>query len=269
MSILEAVILGAVQGLTEFIPISSSGHLVVVPDLFGWEQPGLAFDVLLHVASLLALLVYFSGDLLDITRGFFSGDRPARKMVLLLAVGTIPAVIAGVVWGDSFERQFEDAPGAALQLLITAAILIAAEQILARRTRKAAETGSELRKMNDLGVPDSIAVGIAQAIAIIPGISRSGSTIGTGLALGMGREHAARFAFLLAIPALFGASLLKLPDLAEGDLGIGAGIAGFVSSLVFSYVAVAGLIKFLRSNTLYPFALYCLIAGPIFYLLVR
>lgn len=269
VSILQALVLGAVQGLTEFIPISSSGHLVIVPDLFGWDQPGLAFDVLLHVASLVALLIYFSGDLLDLTRGFFAGDRVARKMVLFLSVGTIPAVITGVLWSDTFDSQFEDAPAAALQLLITAAILVGAELVGGRHSNRQAETGGRLREMNDMRLVDSVAVGVAQAVAIIPGISRSGATIGTGLALGIRRDDAARFSFLLAIPALLGASLYKLPDLGSGTLGFGSGLAGFLASLVTSYVAIAALIRFLKTNSLHPFALYCLIAGPLFYLLVR
>lgn len=269
MSLLEAVVLGAVQGLTEFIPISSSGHLVIVPELFNWEHPGLSFDVLLHLGSLIALLIYFSGDLWDLGRGFLAGDRGARRMVAFLAIGTVPAVIAGLVWADSFEEQFEDAPAAALQLLITAAVLIGAELALKFHTRRTAETGAHLRRMDEMKATDAGAIGIAQAIAIIPGISRSGSTIGTGLALGMRREDAARFAFLLAIPALFGASLLEIPELANGDIGIGPSLGGLVASLATSYIAIAGLIRFLRTNTLFPFAAYCLIMGPVFYLLVR
>ncbi|MFP5297982.1 MAG: undecaprenyl-diphosphate phosphatase [Actinomycetota bacterium] len=269
MSLLEAVVLGAVQGLTEFVPISSSGHLVIVPELFGWDHPGLAFDVLLHLASLVALLVYFSGDLLDLARGFRGGDRTARRMTFFLALGTIPAVITGVVWADSFEAQFKDAPAAALQLLITAGILVAAELALRFHTRRTAATGDKLRTVDEMNAGDAAAIGISQAVSIIPGISRSGSTIGTGLVLGMRRDDAARFAFLLAIPALFGASLFELPDLAEGSMSLSAGIGGFIASLVTSYVAIAGLIKFLKTNTLYPFAAYCLVAGPLFYVLVR
>lgn len=269
MSLLEAIVLGAVQGLTEFIPISSSGHLVIVPELFGWEHPGLSFDVLLHLGSLVALLIYFSGDILDLIRGFFAGDKHSRRMVTFLAVGTVPAVIAGLVWADTFEEQFQDAPGAALQLLITAAILIAAELALRFHTQRTARTGEHLRTMRELKSTDAGAIGIAQAIAIIPGISRSGSTIGTGLALGLRREDAARFAFLLAIPALFGASLLEIPELSNGDIGLGPSIGGLIASLLTSYAAIAGLIRFLRTNTLYPFALYCLVMGPVFYLLVK
>jgi len=266
VSILEAIVLGAVQGLTEFIPISSSGHLVVVPELLGWKQPGLAFDVLLHVASLLALLVYFSGDLVDLARGTLAGDRAARRLVWLLAVGTVPAALAGLLLGDFFEQEFKKAKPAALQLLITAVILVAAEVVFRYQERRAAERGAHLRDLNDVELPDSLAVGVAQAVAIVPGISRSGATIGAGLSLGITRDASARFAFLLAIPALFGAALVKLPDLGATSPGAGAGIAGFVTSLVMSYAAIWGLIRYLRTNTLYPFAIYCAIAGICFYL---
>ena len=269
MSIVEAFVLGAVQGLTEFIPISSSGHLVVVPELMGWNPPGLAFDVLLHAASLVALLIYFSGDLLDLVRGLAARDGGSQRLLMLLAIGTVPAGLAGLFFRDYFEGEFEDASGAALMLLITAAVLVAAEAVLKHHERRTANKGEPLRRIKDLGPLDATAVGVAQAIAIWPGISRSGSTIGTGLALGMARDTAARFAFLLAIPALFGAALVQIPELGETtSLGIGAGFAGFSASLITSYAAIAGLIRYLRTNTLYPFAVYCAVAGPIFYILL-
>lgn len=268
MSTLEALVLGAVQGLTEFIPISSSGHLVLVPAALRWDEPGLAFDVMLHAASLVALLIYFSGDLLDLARGFISGDDSSRRMVLLLAVGTVPAALAGLLLGDFFEEQFADAQAAALQLLITALILVAAEQALRFHEKRTARTGETLRKMEDLRSPDAVAIGVAQAISILPGISRSGSTIGTGLALSMERDDAARFAFLLAIPALFGAMIVKLPDLSGTSLGLGAGVAGFVASLATSYVAIWGLIRYLKTQTLYPFAIYCTVATFVFLALI-
>lgn len=264
MSTLQALVLGAVQGLTEFIPISSSGHLVLVPEALGWEEPGLAFDVLLHAASLVALLVYFSGDLLDLAKGVASRDRASLRMVALLAVGTIPAGAAGLLLGGFFEERFTDAPAAALQLLVTAGILVVAEQALRFHENRTARTGDSLRTMADLRTPDAIAVGTAQAISILPGISRSGSTIAAGLGLGLERDDAARFAFLLAIPALLGATLVKLPDLFESSLGLGAGTVGFMASLVTSYAAIWGLIKYLKTNTLYPFAVYCVIAGLVF-----
>ena len=267
MSFLEAVVLGLVQGLTEFIPISSSGHLVLVPEALGWDQPGLTFDVLLHIASLIALLIYFSGDLIDLARGFKNGEENSRRLVWLLAIGSVPAAIAGVLWGDYFEKSFEDAQAAAIQLLFTAVILVGGEQFLAYHQRRVAKTGGKLRDIDGLRTPDAGAIGIAQALSILPGISRSGSTIATGLALGVARNDSARFAFLLAIPALFGAALVKIPDLSSGTIGLGPAIGGFLASLIASYAAIWGLIRYLKTNTLYPFAAYCVIAG-IFFLLV-
>ena len=268
MPAFQAFVLGAVQGLTEFVPISSSGHLVLVPAAAGWKEYGLAFDVLLHAASLVALFVYFSGDLVDLVRGALSGDRASRRLVALLAIGTIPAGLAGLLFEDYFEEAFGDAKSAALQLLVTAVILVGAELVLRYHQHRTAHAGAELRKIEDLRTPDAVAIGIAQAVSILPGISRSGATIGAGLALGVDRDDSARFAFLLAIPALVGATLVKIPDLGGSSIGVGAGIAGFLSSLAFSYAAIWGLIRYLRRNTLYPFAAYCVVAGIVFYFIV-
>ena len=264
MSAFHALVLGAVQGLTEFIPISSSGHLVLVPEALGWDHPGLAFDVLLHVASLAALLFYFRSDLAQMARGVLSGDQRQRRLALMLAIATVPAGLAGVLLKDFFEDSFEDARSAAIQLIITAVILVAAELVLAYHLRKRAR----MRGIDELRPVDAAAVGVAQAISILPGISRSGATIATGLALRMDRDVAARFGFLIAIPALFGAAIVEAPDLIQGDLEVGAGVAGFLASLVTSYAAIAGLIRYLRSRTLYPFAAYCVVAGIFFYVVV-
>ena len=263
MSILHAVVLGAIQGLTEFIPISSSDHLVLVPEALGWDEPGLAFDVLLHVASLVALVAYFWSDLVTIARGFVAGDRTARKLVVLLAIGTIPAAVVGYVLNDYFEDAFTDAKAAALQLIITAAILVGAELIASYHRRK-----QRMRTMDDLNAGDATLIGIAQAISILPGISRSGATIAAGLVLKMERDDSARFAFLLAIPALFGAALVKVPELGGAELTGAPAIGGFIASLVTSYAAIAGLLRYLRTRTLYPFAAYCVIAGILFYVIV-
>lgn len=264
MPFLHAVVLGAVQGLTEFIPISSSGHLVLVPEALGWGQPGLTFDILLHVASLLALVTYFRAELIELVGGLFSGNRASRRLFALLAVGTIPAAVAGLLLNDYFERAFDDAKSSAIQLIITAAILVGAELVHRRHSAKR----EKLRTIADLNAGDAGMIGIAQAVAILPGISRSGSTIAAGLGLQMERDDAARFAFLLAIPALFGAALVKLPDMGSGQLTGGAAIGGFIASLVTSYIAIAGLIRYLKNRTLYPFAAYCVVAGILFYLVV-
>jgi undecaprenyl-diphosphatase len=269
MPIYQAFILGVVQGLTEFLPISSSGHLVIVPALFGWGEPGLAFDVLLHVGSLIALLIYFFDDLMDVLRGLIGRDPAGRKLLYLLIIGTIPAVIAGVLFKDAFAKGFTDAKAAAVQLVITALILIAAELAFAYHRRRAGPTGTRVRMVQDLGAADAGVIGIAQAIAIIPGISRSGSTIGAGLALRMARDDAARFSFLLSVPALLGAALLEAPAIGKGiESGLAAGLVGCLTSLVVSYAAIAGLIRFLKTHTLYPFAVYCVVFGTLFYFLV-
>lgn len=252
--------------MTEFIPISSSGHLVIVPEVLGWPSPGLSFDVLLHVASLIALVAYFYKDLLGVARGVLVRDRGSLRLLALLVIGTIPAVIAGFGLSDYFEGTFTDARSAAIQLVITAAILVAGEQALAWHQRRAALR--PLKSMAEINPFDAGLIGIAQAISILPGISRSGSTISAGLALRVTRDDSARFGFLLAVPALFGAALVQVPDLGQTPVGIGAAAAGFLASLVSSYVAIAGLIRYLRNRTLYPFAIYCVVAGVIFFLIL-
>jgi undecaprenyl-diphosphatase len=268
VSAAHCAVLGVVQGLTEFIPISSSAHLVLVPDVLGWEEPSLAFDVLLHAASLMALVAYFWHDLWGIVAGVLAGDGRARHLAILLIVGTIPAAIAGVLLGSYFERSFEDPRATAVQLIITAAILVAAERVLAFNTRRAERAQARLKAVEDLSAADAGVIGVAQAVAILPGISRSGASLGAGLGLAMDRADAARFAFLLAVPALFGAALVKIPDLEGSSLGVGAAVAGFVASLVVSYATIWGLIRYLKTRTLYPFAAYCLVAGALFYVFV-
>lgn len=268
MPLLEAIILGAVQGLTEFVPISSSGHLVLVPAALNWDQPSLAFDVMLHVASLIALLAYFWKDLLTLTRGLFGGDQKARRLTLYLGAATVPAAVAGILLGDYFEGSFHDPEAAAIQLLFTALILVAGELALLWHRRREETRGGTLRGIDDLTLTDAGVIGVAQAISILPGISRSGSTIASGLALGVGRDDSARFAFLLAIPALFGAALVKVPELAESSLGAGSATAGFAASLVSSYAAVAILIRYLKTRTLLPFAAYCVVAGVGFLIVI-
>ena len=251
--------LGAVQGLTEFIPISSSGHLVLVPEALGWDKPDLSFDVLLHAASLLALTYYFREDLFQLVRGLIERDAAQTRLLLLVMVATVPAAASGLLLNDFFERTFGDPRGAAVRLIITALILVAGELMFAAPLQRRAS----LRGISDLTALDAGLVGVAQAFAIFPGLSRSGATIATGFALGLDRASAARFAFLIALPALLGASVLELPEVA-----VGATAAGFLTCLITSYAAVAGLMRYLRSRTTYPFAIYCVVAGAFFYMVV-
>jgi undecaprenyl-diphosphatase len=256
-----AALLGAVQGVTEFLPISSKTHLVVIPALLGKDPPSLAFITWLHLGTFVALLVYFARDLLHILGDLRRRRSEGRRTAVLLVIATIPAAIVGGLFEDSFERLLRHPRGAAFALLATAAILVGAEWL-------AGSVGNRLaRPLRETpGIRHAVGMGLAQAFALLPGISRSGSTMGTGLALGLRRDAAARFAFLMAIPAIAGANLVELPDV----LGKGIGspqIAGFVTSLVFGYAAVAVLLRYLRRWNYVPFAAYCavfaLVAGSV------
>ncbi len=237
-----------------------------MPEVLGWPTPGLTFDVMLHVASLIALVAYFHTDLMGVARGVLVRDRDSLLLLSLLAIGTIPAVVAGWGLADYFQGTFTDARSASIQLVITAAILVAGEQALSWHDRRAARR--PLKTMAEINPLDAAVIGVAQAISILPGISRSGATISAGLALRITRDDSARFGFLLAVPALLGAALVQIPVPSQTPVGLGAGVAGFLASLLSSYAAIAGLIRYLRNRTLYPFAVYCVVAGVIFYLIL-
>ncbi len=262
MTVALAALLGAVQGLTEFLPISSKTHLVVVPALIGEEPPSLAFITLLHLGTLVALLVYFARDLIRIVADLGRPGSEGRRLAVLLVVATIPAALIGALGENTFERLLENPRGVAFALLATAVLLVAAEWIAGTVGR--ARLARPLRAVPT--TRDAVGMGIAQAFALLPGVSRSGSTMGTGLALGLGREAAARFAFLMAIPAVAGANVIELPDALSGGIGA-AEVAGFSSALVFGYASVAVLLRYLRRWNLLPFAAYCavfaVVAGTI------
>ncbi len=257
---LHDIILGLLQGLTEFLPISSSGHLVVVPAVLGWDEPSLTFDVLLHLGTLVAVVVYFRHDLLGLALGVLGrGIDPdgARRMTLYLAVGTVPAVVAGLVLGDFFEGLFESPYTTCAELVATALILLAMERVGDRARRR------------PLDVRSATGIGVAQAVAILPGISRSGTTIGAGLVLGLSREEATRFSFLLSIPAIAGAGVLSLADVAGGGLDVTSGVvAGVIASGVSGYLSIGALLRFVRSHSLTVFAVYLLVMAPLSALII-
>lgn len=281
---LQAIVLGLVQGLTEFLPVSSSGHLVIVPYLVAWESPPLAFDVALHAATLLAVVAFFAGDLWFLaTRTFGVGSsgpdetRRARTTLALLAVGTVPAALAGFFLEEMFERSFSDARFAAAMLFVTAAMLWFAE--LLRRRRAAREAGTTVGELTpaqrqlDLGrdegttsVVDATAIGLAQMLAIFPGISRSGATIAAGMARGMSREGAARFSFLLSVPVIAGAFVFKLGEvtgegLAQSAYGGWALIAGMLAAAASGYWAIRFLLRLVVRQDLLGFARYVMLFG--------
>lgn len=254
---LQDIVLGIVQGLTEFLPISSSGHLVVVPAMLGWEQPSLTFDLVLHLGTLVAVVAVYRRDLWQLALSLVNrGDNPvvARRLLGLLAIGTVPAGIAGIAFGSFFEESFERPLATCVQLVATACILIAAEWFAARPREKP----------RDIDPTVAGWVGVAQAAAILPGISRSGATIATGLGLGADRAETARFSFLLSIPAIFGAVLTQIPDVAGGDFEITASVvAGFFAALISGYLAIEGFLRFLRTHSLRAFAYYLLVFAPV------
>jgi undecaprenyl-diphosphatase len=255
---LRAVVLGAVQGLTEFVPVSSSAHLVLVPFLLDWDVPTLAFDVAVHIGTLIALVVYFWRDLAGIIGGTGrrvvgrgdEEDRARARLAWLLLVGTIPAGLAGIFLEDVFEGLFERPTFVAAELLVTAAILVVGEGLYARGdpTRR--------RGVEDVSVVDALTVGVLQAVAISPGISRSAATIVGGMLRGLSRESSARFSFLLSIPAIVGAAAVAVPDLPPGT-DPGPVIAATGVAAVTGFAAIAFLLRYLRTRTMHPFAIYC------------
>jgi len=257
--LIQAIVLGIVQGLTEFLPVSSSGHLIVVPALLGWDDPfieSLAFSVMLHVATLLALLVYFRSDWLRlIPAGLatlrdrsFRGE-PDRKLAWLLAAATVPAVIVGLVLNDLIETAFREPRLVAVTLVSGAAVLWVADRL-----------GSKQREISGLTFRAAIGIGAAQALALIPGVSRSGISISAGLLAGLDREAAARFAFLMATPITAGAGLWELRKIISGEVGVELPImpllAGMAASLVAGLLAIAVLMRYLRTHGVGIFVVY-------------
>lgn len=262
----RAAVLGLVQGLTEFVPVSSSGHLVLVPFLLRWPIPDLSFDVAVHLGTALGVIIYFARDLAGIVTGSLRSalrrgseeDAANARLLGFLAIGSIPAGLAGLLLEGLFEDLFTDgesvddagAPVVAIFLLGTAVILWIAEAVHARR---AEDSGRELR---DIGVLDALLIGVFQAFAIAPGLSRSGSTIAAGVFRGLRRDAAARFSFLLSIPAILGAGLVALPDI-PADADLGPMLAGAAVAAVTGFAAVSLLLRYLRTRTMRPFAVYC------------
>ncbi len=251
MSWLDAIILGLVQGLTEFLPVSSSGHLVLFQGLLGVAVPGVLFETIVHVGTLLSVVIYFRKRLLALLVGLFSADgAAARRYILWLAIGTIPAVIVGLLLKDVFEALFDQPIAAAGFLLVTGAILLA--------------TKWAPRRSHNVRAGSAVIMGVGQAMAILPGISRSGSTIAAGLFAGVDAEKAAEFSFLLSIPAILGALVLQLGDLdtsvpvAWGPYLVG-GFLAFVSGLL----AVYWLLKIVKKGQLHHFSWYCFAVGLI------
>ncbi len=271
MIIAQAIVLGIVQGLAEFIPISSSAHLIIVPWLFGWDDPileSLSFDVSLHMGTLVALIWFFAADWIRLIRAGFAsiwerkiGDDVDRRLAWLLVIGTIPGVVFGVLAEERIEQLFHP-PDSPIQpwAMIAMAVLIA---LLGTALLIAERLARHVRDLNHVSLKDAVVVGLAQAAALFPGISRSGSTITAGLALGLQRETAARFSFLLSAPIVAGAGAKSLFDILqsirEGAFGqdeLSLFVVGLLAALVSGYLAIKFLLRYLQRHSTDVFVYY-------------
>lgn len=246
---LEPIILGTVQGLTEWLPVSSSGHLVIFEEFFKMKT-SLFFNIILHIASLLVLLIVFRNDIKKIILSFFKKEyKNYRKIGYLIIIGTIFTAIIALIFKDIFVSLFSNTLVVGIALLITGSLLFFSKFVK--------------EKKQEVNFKDSIFIGLMQGFAIIPGISRSGSTISLGLFLGLKREEAARFSFLLFIPAVIGALLFDLLELKTFDNNLSSLVIGFIVSFIVSYLTLKWFLKLIRNKSFHKFAYYCFILGVI------
>ena len=262
MTILHALVLGIIQGLTEFLPISSSAHLVIVPFIFNWEFPAeqvFPFDVLVQMGTLVGVIVYFFKDLVKLVVGFFSAVRSKDwqdeqfRLGINLVIATIPAGIIGLLFNDLIEEVFHHPGVTGIFLLFTALFLFLGERL-----------GKRTKSMLELKWLDALIFGIGQALAVFPGISRSGATMSAGMLRKTKRDDAARFSFLMSIPVMLMAGVFSAVDIGSlPDLNtfLPVLLVGFLTSLVVGYVSISWLLRFLRTKSLYPFVIYCAVLG--------
>jgi undecaprenyl-diphosphatase len=265
--VLQAALIGLLQGLTEFIPVSSSAHLELAPWIAGWPADGLigslSFDVFLHLGTLLALLGHFGGDWLRLLRAAFAslrerrlGDDPDRRLAWLLILATIPAGLIGFVGEDLIDKALHSDTDQ-VRLAIAAFVVVGAAALWI-----ADRLGSRRREVDGLSVPGAVTIGLSQALALLPGISRSGATISAGLALGLTRESAARFSFLLATPITLGAGLYgsrKLLDVGHTGMEWLALAAGFAAAAISGMLAIGFMLSWLRTRSVTVFSVYRLL----------
>jgi undecaprenyl-diphosphatase len=265
MTIIQALILGAVQGITEFLPVSSSGHLVLLQKIFGITEPALLFDTVVHGGTLLAVLVVLRRDILTILTRLF------QPLTLYLIIATIPAVVVALLFKDAIEEAFASGAFLGFAFLITSALLCVSE-VLFRQPGKPRglpgllEGAGLPRNQDKMNWQDALVIGLLQAVAIMPGVSRSGSTLSGALSRRLDRDFAARFSFLLSIPAIVGALVLQLKELpASGEAGIGVAplIAGAAAAALVGFFSIKIMLKIVREKSLLGFAVYTAILGAL------
>ena len=267
MSFISALVLGIIQGLTEFLPVSSSGHLVLGQNLFGFTEPEILFDVVLHLGTLIAVFIVFYQEILGLVWECFSlpvlffkkislteawRDRPNLRMLVFIVAGSVPTGFIGLFFKDSFEALFGSTLAVGVALVFTGIVLLLTSMVKA--------PGRNLSRFRLL---DALAVGLAQGLAITPGISRSGLTICTALFMGVDREIAARYSFLLSIPAILGALVLELHSIQPGEFKFVEFGAGFIAALISGILALLFLLRIVKKGKMHYFGFYCLPLGII------
>ncbi len=259
---IQAAVLGVVQGLTEFLPISSTAHLRVVPALLGWGDPGVEYSAVIQLGSVIAVLAYFAKDIWQIGSGFCKAiaakdyTNKDIRLVAAIVLGTIPICVLGLIFKHVLEQ--DGGPLRSLVLIGSASLLMAALLFIAERF------GKRHRGVDDMGAQDGLVIGLGQAMALIPGCSRSGSTLTFALFLGMKREDAARFSFLLGIPAIVLSGLLEMKSMFEHPMTVdsmGSLAVGLIAAVVVSYAAIWWLLNFLKTHTTNIFIAYRVIFG--------
>jgi undecaprenyl-diphosphatase len=261
MTLWQAIVLGIVQGLTEFLPISSIAHMRLVSAFCGWEDPGAAFSAVIQLIAYFSVLLYFWQDFVPMTRGAVRGvSTPEGKLGWMIIAATVPIGVVGLLFHKRIEQHWRTMPIMAWALIVLGVVLAFAEWTERRRKQR----GQPLRDLRELGWRDAIVVGCWQALALVPGASRSGSTITGGLFLGMKRDTAARFSFLMSIPAVFAAGVFELRKVhfASGTEVLNVLVAG-LAALAVSYAAVAFLLGYLRKHTTWVFIIYRLALGAL------
>ncbi|MFG6098207.1 undecaprenyl-diphosphate phosphatase [Leptothoe sp. ISB3NOV94-8A] len=266
INLLQAIVIGIVQGLTEFLPISSTAHVKIVPVTLGWGDPGVAFTAVIQLGSLAAILWYFWDDLTKVTRNTIKAAIAKRyqssdfRLGVGIILGSIPIVLCGLIIKLFFETQYETSVIRSTQAIAITSIVMAVLLGIAEKV------GSRKRKFEKLDLWDGVGVGIGQALALVPGVSRSGSTLTAGLFLGLERDTAARFSFLLGTPAILLSGLVELKGLLDematvGDASLVPLVGGLIAAVISSYLAIAWLIQFLRRNSTWVFVWYRLAFG--------
>lgn len=265
MSTLEAIVLGIVQGLTEFLPISSSGHVLIVPALAGWPDPGAAFSAVIQLGTMAAVLIYFRQDLWNILKAFLHslvGERTLwrtsdvdARVGWFIVLGTIPIGIFGLVFKDQIETAVRSVELVCIVMIGFSFVLLAADRI-----------GARTRHIDNLTLKDGIIIGLFQVLALVPGVSRSGSTISGGLFLGLDRESATRYSFLLSVPAVVLSGLFelrKVGDTGTNDPSLGVTAVATVFAFIFGYAAIAFLLRYVRTHTFSIFIVYRIVVGTV------